>query len=507
MHSEIHSGGAPELSLAVRTFGGIAGLVLLANIAGGVVAGVLTATLNRHDTTRHQQVVILTVGGIYGLVALVAGAVAGFVLQGRTLRWLARGQVPTRDEARRALRHPLDLALITGALWFVGAVLCAALGASVHAHAHNVFGVAGGLILAGITTAGVTYMIVVWIGRPITVIALSVYPPTEAILFTLRTRVLLNWMLTTGVPLIGIILILSSPGDNGYNVLAHTGLAAAIVALIIGAAASSGLAKAIGDPLRRMAVRVEQIAEGDLETDVEVDDVGEIGMLQRGLNDMVEGLRERERIQDLFGRHVGPAVAEEAIMGGVTLRGESREVVALFVDITASTSLTRRTDPVEFVDMLNRFFGIVVNAVECHGGLVNKFEGDAALCIFGAPVELANAASSALAAARSIRDQVIEKGEVEVGIGVAWGPVIAGQIGAASRLEYTVIGDAVNEAARLTDLAKRVDGCILASESTVENADDTERGNWVKGRVFRLRGRDAPTHTYRSLISAPVSVD
>ena len=505
MHGELHGGAVPELSLAVRTFGGIAAWVTLANIAGGFVAGALLAVLNQHDTTQHQKIVVVTVGGIYGVAALVAGALAGFLMQRRTLRWLARGQVPTRDEARRALRHPLDLALITGALWGLGAVLCAALGIGLDAPAHNVVGVAGGLILAGITTAGVTYMIVVWRGRAITVIALSVYPPTEAILFTLRTRVLLNWLVTTGVPLVGILLILSSPRSTGSDLIVKAGFGAAAVAMVIGVTASSLIAKAIGDPLRRMAVRVERIAEGDLDSDVEVDDVGEIGMLQRGLNEMVEGLRERERIQDLFGRHVGPAVAEEAIMGGVTLSGEARDVVALFVDITASTSLTRRTDPVDFVAMLNRFFGVVVDAVEQHGGLVNKFEGDAALCIFGAPVELDSPASSALAAARSIRDQVVEAGEVEVGIGVAWGPVIAGQIGAASRLEYTVIGDAVNEAARLTDLAKRVDGNILASEATVENALESERAHWIKGRVFRLRGRDAPTHTYRSSQPAVVA--
>ncbi|WP_338183870.1 adenylate/guanylate cyclase domain-containing protein [Jatrophihabitans sp.] len=506
MHEELHSGAAPELSLALRTFGGIGGLVLLANVAGGVVAGALLATLNG-DTTRHQQFVVLVFGGVYGVFALLLGATVGFVLQGRTLRWLARGQIPTRDEARRALRHPLDLAVMTGALWFVGAGVCALLGASVHAAAHNIVGVSGGLVLAGLTTAGVTYLIVVWLGRPITVIALSVYPPTEAIIFTLRTRMLLNWMVTTGIPLLGIILILASPRHGHSDVRIKAGLGAAIVAMVIGSTASSMLSRAIGNPLRRMAATVERIGEGDLEIDVEVDDVGEIGMLQRGLNDMVEGLRERERIQDLFGRHVGPAVAEEAILGGVTLSGESRDVVALFVDITASTSLTRRTGPVEFVGMLNRFFSVVVDAVETHGGLVNKFEGDAALCIFGAPVELENAATSALAAARLIRDEVALAGEVEVGIGVAWGPVIAGQIGAASRLEYTVIGDAVNEAARLTDLAKRVDGNILASEATVEAADPAEQEHWVKGRVFRLRGRDAPTHTYRSLQPAPVPVD
>jgi adenylate cyclase len=248
------------------------------------------------------------------------------------------------------------------------------------------------------------------------------------------------------------------------------------------------LAKAIGDPLRRMAVRVERIAEGDLETDVEVDDVGEIGMLQRGLNEMVEGLRERERIQDLFGRHVGPAVAEEAITGGVTLRGESREVVALFVDITASTSLTRRTDPVEFVDMLNRFFSVVVDAVEEHGGLVNKFEGDAALCIFGAPGDQHDHALRALRAAETLpRELALEVDLLPAGIGVATGEVLAGFVGTAERYEYTVIGDVVNLAARLCELAKGERSGVLAGAATVDQAGWPE--SWVDAGRMRIRGR------------------
>jgi adenylate cyclase len=251
-----------------------------------------------------------------------------------------------------------------------------------------------------------------------------------------------------------------------------------------------------------MVAALHRVGEGDLDAAVQIEDAGEIGLVQSGFNDMVAGLRERERIQDLFGRHVGPAVAAAAIVDGVTLRGESRDVVALFVDITGSTRLTRVTDPVEFVAMLNRFFGVVVEEVEGNGGLLNKFEGDAALCIFGAPVELADPATAALVTARAIRDRVAELGELEVGIGVAAGPVIAGQIGAASRLEYTIIGDAVNEAARLTDLAKRVEGRILASDVTVQAATPDERVHWIAGRVLRLRGREAPTHTYRSVVPA-----
>src|SRR5581483_7813229 len=166
------------------------------------------------------------------------------------------------------------------------------------------------------------------------------------------------------------------------------GVVVCVVTLIVGGVATALSARTIGEPLQSMVDALHRVGEGDLEVAVEVADAGEIGLLQAGFNDMVQGLRERERIQDLFGRHVGPAVAEQAISEGVTLSGESRDVVALFVDITGSTRLTRETEPVDFVGMLNRFFEVVVEEVESNGGLLNKFEGDAALCIFGAPAPL-----------------------------------------------------------------------------------------------------------------------
>jgi adenylate cyclase len=485
-----------------RTFGGITGLVVFANVIGGTVVGLLLVALNS-NATHHQRVVVGVVGAIYGAAAIAFGAIMGFVLQGRTLRWVARGRTPTRHEARRALRNPLDLAVLTGTLWILGAIVMAILAAVLGADGSQIVGLSGGLVLAGLTTAGVTYTIAAAVGRPVASIALRVYPPTESVFFTLQMRMLISWFLATGIPLLGIILILSSP--RGRSHIIGAGLFAAIVAIAVGAVAASALARSIGAPLRAMVTALERVGRGDLTISVEVDDIGEIGMLQRGLNDMVAGLRERERIQDLFGQHVGPAVAKEAIRGGLTLGGgEKRTVVALFVDITGSTRLTRKTDPADFVAILNRFFGCVVESVEDNGGLINKFEGDAALCVFGAPVELDDPSTAALRAARRIRDHVHAAGEVQVGIGVALGNVIAGQIGAPSRLEYTVIGDAVNEAARLTELAKRVDGHILASEDTVESSAEDEREFWTKGRVLRLRGRDAPTHTYRSAATVDV---
>jgi class 3 adenylate cyclase len=156
----------------------------------------------------------------------------------------------------------------------------------------------------------------------------------------------------------------------------------------------------------------------------------------------------------------------------------------------------RRTGPEEMVGLLNRFFEVVVEAVEDGGGLVNKFEGDAALCVFGAPADHADPAGAALRAARRICDAVKDAGEVDVGVGVACGRVWAGQVGAASRLEYTVIGDPVNEAARLTELAKDHPGRAVASEATVQAAEPDERAHWARDREVELRGRGEPTVTW-----------
>ena len=502
LRREVSAGHVPGLPLVWRTFGGITGLVVLANVAGGTVVGLLLVALNA-NATYHQRLVVGLVGAIYGISAIAVGAVLGFWLQGRTLKWLARGRTPTRHEARRALRNPLDLAFVTGALWLLGAAVMAGLADALDADGGQILGLSGGLVLAGLTAAGVTYRIAAAVGRPVASIALRVYPPTESVFLTLRMRMLVSWLLASGIPLLGIILILASP--QGRSHIIGASLFASVAALVVGVSSASVLANSIGERLRALVTALERVGRGDLTISVDVDDVGEIGMVQRGINDMVAGLRERERIQDLFGQHVGPAVAEKAIRGGVNLgAGEQRTVVALFVDIVGSTKLTRNTEPSEFVEILNRFFGRVVAAVEDNGGLVNKFEGDAALCVFGAPVALDEPSTAALRAARQIRDHVRVDGEVQVGIGVALGDVIAGQIGAPTRLEYTVIGDAVNEAARLTELAKRVAGNILASEATVESASAGEAEFWAKGRVLRLRGRDAPTHTYRSAATAVV---
>jgi adenylate cyclase len=148
------------------------------------------------------------------------------------------------------------------------------------------------------------------------------------------------------------------------------------------------------------------------------------------------------------------------------------------------------------VEALNRFFALVVEVVTDHGGWVNKFEGDAALCIFGAPTEQPDAAGAALAAGRTLSERLGQTlPDLPAGIGLSAGLVVAGNIGAPKRFEYTVIGDPVNEAARLTELAKTTPARVVASEAIVAQAGGDEAGRWLLGESVTLRGRPAPTRT------------
>jgi adenylate cyclase len=277
--------------------------------------------------------------------------------------------------------------------------------------------------------------------------------------------------------------------------------------LVVGALATAVLARSVAFPLREMRGVLGKVAQGDTGVGMRVDDSSEIGMLQAAVNDMVSGLREQDRLRDLFGRHVGADVARQALEYGVSLTGEVREVTALFVDVVDSTVLAHQMPPQELVGKLNKLFSAVVDAVSANHGLVNKFQGDAVLCVFGAPTPLPDAATSALRTARRIRDEVCEAGELDLGIGLACGPVFAGHLGADMRLEYTVIGDAVNEAARLTESAKHVPGRILASDAVLHAcrtpACDGECERWRRHGSLQLRGRDEPTEVWVDHSTAP----
>src|SRR5690606_13902393 len=207
--------------------------------------------------------------------------------------------------------------------------------------------------------------------------------------------------------------------------------------IAVGALATAFLARSVATPMRTLRQALERISAGETDVRVPVGSASEIGRLENSVNALAENLRERERMRAVFGRHVGPEVAERALAGGARLTGDVRTVSALFVDVTGSVTLSRQLAPEEFVAKLNRLLAIVVAPTENNDGWVTNSGGEAALCVSGAPVALGDAPPAARRAARRIRDEVLAAGELDIGIGVARGPVFAGDVGTASRLEYT----------------------------------------------------------------------
>ena len=273
-----------------------------------------------------------------------------------------------------------------------------------------------------------------------------------------------------------------------------------LVVLVGGGLLLWATAGSVAEPLEDLHDALGEVAEGDLDVAVPVNDGGEIGNLQAGFNEMVAGLRERQHLEDLFGRHVGEEVARIALQEQAGLSAQIKVASALFVDLIASTQLATDLAPVEMVATLNALFDATVRVVTGNGGWVNKFEGDGALCVFGAPADQPDHADLALRSARQLHAEVAELREafphLDVGIGVSSGRVVAGNVGAEERYEYTVLGDPVNEAARLTDEAKRVPARVMAGGASLALASADEKARWVSCGELALRGREQPSECF-----------
>jgi adenylate cyclase len=308
---------------------------------------------------------------------------------------------------------------------------------------------------------------------------------------------LLFWCLGTGVPVSGSIAVAVlelARGDMTPTRLAVTMVVLGGLVLTFGLLVTVLTARAVVAPIHSVRTALTRVRGGDLAVEIPVYDGSELGLLQAGFNRMVRGLRDRERIRDLFGRHVGEDVAAAALRSTVELGGELREVSVLFVDLVGSTALAAQRPPAEVVALLNRFFTVVVEEVDDRHGLVNKFVGDAVLAIFGAPTAMEDHATGALSVARAIARRLAhEVPEVTAGIGVTTGTVVAGNVGDRRRFEYTVTGDPVNEAARLTEIAKNEPTGLVASCRTVALAAPEEARRWKASRTVTLRGRSEPT--------------
>jgi adenylate cyclase len=278
--------------------------------------------------------------------------------------------------------------------------------------------------------------------------------------------------------------------------------------LAISAAVGIWIARGVSKPVLHLAQGARKIAEGDYQYRVKVNQTDEMGLLAASFNHMSKGLAERDQVRDLLGKVVSSAVAAELLRKDVTLGGEEREVTVLFSDVRSFTTMCEALAPQEVLGILNRYFTRMSAIVEAHGGVVDKYVGDAIMALFGAPLANPDDADRAMKTALEMCEaldelnrqwQVHGRPAINVGIGINTDVVIAGNMGSQTRLNYTVIGDGVNLASRLHGLTKTAEYAtrIIISKTTLAKA----KGRYQTRRLgeVAVKGKQKLTEIYALL--------
>ncbi len=342
---------------------------------------------------------------------------------------------------------------------------------------------------------------------------------------TVGIRLILTLILTGFVPLviIGIagnngIFRIMDPAIDPFDIIGRLQtliifivVSSLIINFIIGTLTTHSL---VG-PLKRLSQGMKQVGKGDLTSTLAIETSDEIGELTSQFNKMVAELRDAQRMRDLFGRYVSKEVAAKVLDNGADLGGENISATTLFADIRDFTGLSERLPAQEVVDILNRYYTRMVDVIVDEGGLVNKFGGDSLLAVFGAPIRQPDHALRAVRAAWEMTRALAEFNAEQlsigmpvltIGIGIASGEVVAGNVGGEERVEYTVIGDPVNLASRLQSLTKELGATVLLSEDTQKALGGTRAECHPYGEV-PVRGKQEPISVFalQGIAGSPIS--
>jgi adenylate cyclase len=313
----------------------------------------------------------------------------------------------------------------------------------------------------------------------------------------------LRWKLLGALPLINVItgVVVSGLSTDGSARLEDLGLdvvVAVLVAFTISLELTLLVTRSVLQPVDDLLEATGAVKRGDLDARVPVTSGDEMGRLAGSFNEMMQGLSEREALREAFGAYVDPDVAQRVVeQGAEVIEGQEREVTVMILDVWDFTQFAQRSSARETVAFLNDLFGIVVPCVTEHGGHANKFLGDGLLAVFGAPDRLPNHADRALAAAGDIARKLTRRfgSELRFGIGINSGPVVVGSVGGGGRLEFAVIGDAVNVAARVENLTRETGDVVLVTEATRCLLSEKSRDLEPRGG-FALKGVSEPVPIY-----------
>ncbi|HEV2124484.1 MAG TPA: adenylate/guanylate cyclase domain-containing protein [Chloroflexota bacterium] len=271
------------------------------------------------------------------------------------------------------------------------------------------------------------------------------------------------------------------------------------------------LARAITKPISDLVRATEIVATGNLDTEVKISTRDETGLLTASFNHMVSGLREREKIRNMFSQYVTGQVAEAVLRGEVKMGGERKDVTVLMSDVRSFTTLSEGLEPETLVSMLNRYFNKMIDAIAEYEGVLDKFLGDGIITEYNVPLDQTRHELRGVLTALRMRKYLTEynleqqeRGErtIRIGIGVHSGPAVVGNVGAeGKKVEYTAMGDTVNVAARLESQTKEVNSDVVTSAETYEACKDfVDVG---EAMALHVKGREKPVIAHKLIRLKP----
>lgn len=302
-------------------------------------------------------------------------------------------------------------------------------------------------------------------------------------------------------PILSLMLILLVP--DAANQSPRFGVAVGLVAILFAMVTSWLLLRLVVVPIQQLQIAAKRVASGDLNTRVDLLRADELGLLIERFNHMVEGLQERERLQETFGRHVGREAARVILQDGDALSGREQEITVMFVDVRDFTAHSSNQSAQQVVSALNIFFREAVEIVEAHGGMVNKFLGDGFMALFGIGNHVQRHAHRAVQVGIALGHRLEEvSGELaragwpdlRIGIGINTGKAVVGSIGSPKRQEYTAIGDAINVASRVEALTKETGHALLITAQTRRFLDDSVPVSELPAQ--QVKGKDKPLRLF-----------
>lgn len=412
---------------------------------------------------------------------------------------------------REVLMYPLSVALVSLSMWALAGIFFGWLPSREFVGFLEIF------LAGGVMTSAIVFFTIEYSWRRV---VRFFFPDGHlrqigALRLPVFGRLLIVLLLTSLYPtaLLAIVSLNRSHalvGAPNPQAILDNLLIAQIFLLTVGCLSGIGMAyfvsRTVVAPLGELENAMEKLEQNDLTVSVRVSSNDEIGYVSEQFNDMVAGLRRGELLRNLLNQYVSPEVAQEALEHGAVLGGQVIECTVLFSDIRGFTSLSEKLPADQLIDLLNRYMSHMVEAIVANGGMVNKFGGNSLLAVFGTPLNpstdhaaRAVRAAEAMCAALerfNLQQRFAALAELRFGIGIATGKAVAGNIGGAERIEYTVIGDTVNLASRLQDLTKELGQQVLIHATTYTLASKTHPFNARHLPPVTVRGKSELVDVY-----------